>query len=70
MKIEREFIKLVESFPGITLERVEKIKHYKLFLDTPSGKRILVVSVSTSDKRRAEQNNRSILKRWAKGESK
>jgi len=68
VRIEREVLKLIASFPNIKLERVEKVKHYKLFLDTPAGKKILVVSVSASDSQHAGKNNRSILKRWSKGE--
>jgi hypothetical protein len=69
VKIDRNIIKMLKEFPEITLDRVEKKTHYKLYLDTPTGKQMLVVSLSASDVR-AEQNNRSLLKRWIKGTSK
>lgn len=55
---------LIAEFPALVLSRIEHGKHYKLFLDTPCGKKLLVVSKSASDVR-AMQNNRSILRRWA-----
>jgi hypothetical protein len=66
MKLDREVADLLAEFPMISLERVEKRTHYKLYLDTPTGKQILVVSLTASDGR-AKKNNRSLLKRWAKG---
>jgi hypothetical protein len=66
MKLNRKVADLLAEFPMISLERVEKHTHYKLYLDTPTGKQILIVSISASDGR-AKQNNRSLLKRWAKG---
>jgi hypothetical protein len=38
----------------------------KFYLDTPSGKQMLVVSRSCSDAR-AWKNNESILKKWSQG---
>jgi hypothetical protein len=66
VKLDRNIVKMLDDFPDTVIERVEKNRHYKLFLITPAGKRILVVSITASD-RRAEQNNRSILNRWSKG---
>jgi len=56
--------KMAEEF-GCRVERVERSKHFKVYLDTPTGKRILVCSVSTSD-RRAIANNRTLLRQWGR----
>jgi hypothetical protein len=49
---------------GFTVDTVTRGKHFKLYLTTPVGKRVLTVSVSASD-HHATRNNESILKRWA-----
>jgi hypothetical protein len=59
-----EIIKKIEK-AGHKVDRIERGKHYKLFLTTTSGKKILTVSVSTSDNGHAAKNNDSLLKRWA-----
>jgi hypothetical protein len=38
---------------GLTTERVEQGKHLKFFVNTPSGRALLVTSVSPSDQRSA-----------------
>lgn len=63
-KTEKIIRDLIGSFSAIHLDRVDRGKHFKFFLTTPSGPRILTVAVSCSDGR-ALQNNRSLLKRWA-----
>ena len=55
---------LIAEFPALVLSRIEQGVHYKLFLDTPCGKKLLVVSRSASDFR-AVRNNRSLLRQWA-----
>jgi len=60
----RKVTAMVEQ-AGSTVDRVERGKHFKFYLSTPAGKQVLVVSITASDKR-AELNNRSILRRWAK----
>jgi hypothetical protein len=60
----KSIIALVAEFPTLVLERIEQGTHYKLFLDTPCGKKLLVVSRSASDFR-AIRNNRSLLRQWA-----
>ena len=59
-------VALVAEFPALVLSRIEQGTHYKLFLDTPCGKKLLVVSRSASDFR-AIRNNRSLLRQWANG---
>lgn len=59
----KTILELLTEFPTLALERIEQGTHYKLFLDTPCGKRLLVVSRSASDFR-AIRNNRSILRKW------
>lgn len=61
-KTIKEIRKLAEAL-GHTVERVEIGKHYKVFLDTPAGKKILTVSLTASD-HRACKNNQSIMKGW------
>ena len=58
----RDITKMVEKF-GYTVDRIARNGHYKVFINTPSGKRLLVVSVTGSDVR-AIKNNEAILKRW------
>lgn len=60
----RTIIPVIKSFAGITVEKVVEGKHYKLFLDTPSGKQILVISRTASDFR-ALANNKTLLRRWS-----
>jgi hypothetical protein len=55
---------MVEKF-GCRVEKVSRGKHFKFFLDTPSGKKILVCSVTSSDAR-AEANNRTLLRNWSR----
>jgi len=55
---------LIAEFPTLVLSRIEQGVHYKLFLDTLCGKKLLVVSRSASDFR-AVRNNRSLLRQWA-----
>jgi len=51
---------------GLTVDGIERSKHFKVFITTPKGaKRILTVSVSQSD-RRSFFNNKSILTKWVK----
>jgi hypothetical protein len=50
---------------GCKVTDVKRGKHFKFYLDTPSGKQILVCSVSASD-RKAITNNVAILRRWGK----
>jgi len=64
----KQVVDMIASFPALTLERVEQGKHFKLYLDTPCGKQLLVVSRSTSDCR-AVLNNQSLLRRWANKEN-
>jgi hypothetical protein len=63
-KCLREINDMIAEFPALVLSRIEQGVHYKLFLDTPSGKKLLVVSRSASDFR-AIRNNRSLLRQWA-----
>lgn len=58
---------MVAEFPTLVLLRIEQGNHFKLFLDTPCGKKLLVVSRSASDFR-AIRNNRSLLRQWAKSQ--
>jgi hypothetical protein len=64
LKQIKEIRKLAESM-GHTVDRVEVNKHVKLYLDTKQGKKLLTVSLTASDGR-AFDNNKSILKGWAK----
>jgi len=66
MKIDNKLkpvLALIAEFPALVLSRIEQGVHYKLFLDTPCGKKLLVVSRSASDFR-AVRNNRSLLRQW------
>lgn len=70
MKVDtgaKQLVKLISEVPQLALDRIERGRHFKLFITAPAGKKILTVSISCSDGR-ALANNRSILKRWAKGE--
>ena len=60
---------VISKFDGITLEKIVEGNHYKLYLDTPSGKQMLVISRSTSCTR-AMKNNEALLRRWAQTERK
>jgi hypothetical protein len=57
-----KLVALAESM-GFTVDDVVKGKHYKLYLSTPAGKKVLVVSITASDGR-AAKNNEAIMKRW------
>lgn len=61
-KTIRKVIKTAESM-GFTVDNVVRGKHFKLYLTTPVGKKVLTVSVSASDFH-AVKNNESILKGW------
>jgi hypothetical protein len=67
----RAIKEMIAEFPALSLSRIEQGVHFKVFLDTPCGKKLLVVSRSASDFR-AIRNNRSLLRQWAhtQGESK
>lgn len=60
----RAIFAVIKKFDGITVEKVVEGNHYKLFLDTPAGKQILVISRSTSCGR-AMKNNETLLRRWS-----
>lgn len=67
MKVDRTIrdrVREINAMPGFTVDRVERGKHFKLFLTTSSGKQLLNCSISPSDWR-AWQNNLSILRRWS-----
>lgn len=61
----RDIAGLIAEFPSLVLERIEQGNHFKVFLDTPCGKKLLVVSRTASDFR-AIRNNRSLLRQWAR----
>jgi hypothetical protein len=63
-RIVKKIYEMVEQ-SGSTVDRVERGKHFKFYITTPTGKQILTVSVSSSDGR-SEQNNRGLLRRWAR----
>ena len=63
----KDIAKMIAQFSNLKIDRIEKNHHYKVFITSPKGKHLLVVSVTESDSR-AELNNRSILKRWNKQE--
>lgn len=60
----RAIFAVIKKFDGITVEKVVEGNHYKLFLDTPAGKQILVIARSTSCAR-AMKNNETLLRRWS-----
>lgn len=67
MKVDRalrERLAAIKAFPNINVERIERGKHFKIYLDTPSGKRVLSVSV-TPGCHRAWKNNETLLKQWS-----
>lgn len=62
-------LKEIEALPTLTVDKIVRNgTHEKIYLNTPAGKQLLVVSITASDWR-AARNNRSILRRWARGES-
>ena len=63
-KVAKERLARIAEFPGITVDRVERNKHFKVYLSTPSGKRVLSMSVTPSDWR-AWKNNETLLKQWS-----
>jgi hypothetical protein len=67
VKSAKGILKLMKEFPDLVIDRVEKNTHFKFYLSTPAGKKILVTSVTTSDDK-SMKNNRSILRRWSRGE--
>ena len=60
-------LKLVAMFPVLTVQRLVLGDHIKVYLNTPAGRKILVVSRTASDYR-ADMNNKSLLRRWARGQ--
>ena len=67
MKIDRilqERVKALQKFPNIELERIVRGTHYKLYLRTPQGPKILSLSITPSDWR-AWKNNETLLRRWS-----
>ena len=64
-----EALKEIATIPGLSVESISRAgNHEKIRVATPSGIKLLVVSVSGSDWR-ASLNNRSMLRRWARGEA-
>jgi hypothetical protein len=62
-------LKDIAAIPSLSVETIVRAGgHEKIRVSTPSGIRMLVVSASASDWR-AVLNNRSILRRWARGEA-
>jgi hypothetical protein len=59
----RPIVKLAEEM-GLTVDGITKGKHFKLYLTTPTGKKVLTVAITASDGR-AFKNNKAILKRWS-----
>lgn len=58
----------IAATPGLSVETITRAgSHEKIKVATPAGTKMLVVSVSASDWR-AALNNRSILRRWARGD--
>ena len=67
MKVDRalrERVKALRKFPSIELERVVRGTHFKLYLRTPQGPKVLSISISPSD-RRAWKNNETLLRQWS-----
>ena len=67
MKVDRalrERVEALRKFPNIELERIVRGTHYKLYLRTPQGPKILSVSITPSDWR-AWKNNETLLRRWS-----
>jgi hypothetical protein len=61
-----DVLKDIATIPGLSVESITRAgNHEKIRVATPSGIKLLVVSVSGSDWR-ASLNNRSILRRWAR----
>lgn len=63
MKLLKEVQKLVSTYTGFAIDRVVEGKHYKLFMSTPTGPRIMVISRSASD-HRALENTKQLLRSW------
>ena len=67
--MKKATLKEIEALPALTVDKIVRNgTHEKIYLDTPAGKQLLVVSITASDWR-AARNNRSILRRWARGEA-
>ena len=49
LKFVKDVKKLVEKLPGFRVDRLEEGKHVKMYLTTPAGPQIMVVSRSASD---------------------
>ena len=67
MKVDRalqERAEALRKFPSIKLERVERGKHFKLYLRTPQGLKVLSMSITPSDWR-AWKNNETLLRQWS-----
>ncbi len=62
-------LKEIAKIPSLVSQGVSRDgNHFKIRVETPSGVRTLVVSVTASDWR-AALNNRAILRRLARGEA-
>jgi predicted Ser/Thr protein kinase len=67
--MKQQTLKQIEALPTLTVEKIIRNgTHEKIYLNTPAGKQLLVVSITASDWR-ATLNNRAILRRWARGEA-
>ena len=67
MKIDRilqERVKALQKFPNIELERIVQGTHFKLYLRTPQGLKVLSISITPSDWR-AWKNNETLLRQWS-----
>ena len=67
MKIDRilqERVKALQKFPNIELERIVRGAHFKLYLRTPQGLKVLSISITPSDWR-AWKNNETLLRQWS-----
>lgn len=64
-----DVLKDIATLPNLSVKSIVRAgNHEKIRVATPSGIKLLVVSVSGSDWR-ASLNNRAILRRWAKEEA-
>ena len=61
-------LKEIATIPGLSVESITRAgNHEKIWVATPYGIKLLVVSTTGSDWR-ASLNNRSILRRWSMGD--
>ena len=63
-RVLRERVEALRKFPSIKLVRVERGRHFKLYLCTPQGPKVLSMSITPSDWR-AWKNNETLLKQWS-----